>query len=167
MTFFKVQDIYNKKEKQMENYYNSQERIDAALMSSLSASTGLWKSMETMPLKTRHDFSGITSSGKKCIIEVKQRIVSSETFKEVFVEPLKLDDFGKALANDFLPLYINFFADDTALVWDMSQAMDCKYQPITIYDKGDETYKVVNRIALPTKNAIKFKKENEKWIRTK
>ena len=114
------------------------------------------------------DASGITSDMRKVIIEVKTREMvmtpdgqmadandQSRTYGSVMIEGHKMTDLILDSISGYLPLYINFLADGSVIIFNMS---NLKTRPITsktrIYSKAAAKFDISARYLLDMSDAI-------------
>lgn len=138
-----------------------------ALLTALNAEKHWFSSLTRLGDGYYADASGITSDMRKVIIEVKTRemVMSggvmtdskdpSKTYNSVMIEGHKMTDLILDSISGYLPLYINFLADGSVIIFNMS---NLKTRPVTsktrIYSKAAAKFDISARYLLDMSDAI-------------
>lgn len=108
------------------------------------------------------DASGLTKDGRVINIELKQRYFDMDNYKTLYIDDHKccnlLMDY---VVLKFIPIYINFMTDDTAIVFNLSRLH--KRPKITkqrTYSKGKQAYEFNDKQELYVEDAYIYKKDN-------
>ena len=149
------------------NYVDTMEDRGFALLTALNAEKHWFSSLTRLGDGYYADASGITSDMRKVIIEVKTRemVMSggiltdskdpSKTYSSVMIEGHKMTDLILDSISGYLPLYINFLADGSVIIFNMS---NLKTRPITsktrIYSKAAAKFDISARYLLDMSDAI-------------
>lgn len=149
------------------NYVDTMEDRGFALLTALNAEKHWFSSLTRLGDGYYADASGITSDMRKVIIEVKTRemVMSggvmtdskdpSKTYNSVMIEGHKMTDLILDSISGYLPLYINFLADGSVIIFNMS---NLKTRPITsktrIYSKAAAKFDISARYLLDMSDAI-------------
>lgn len=153
-------------------YYDVEEVKDYELLKLFNEKIKLDELGQT-PKKYYYDASGYTNVNQYCEIELKNRkgrYVNETTIElsrknktysatTIFIEPQHyarmVDDYR---FDGVVPLYINFLADGTVLVWNLStlkKKPEWVYQT-HIWDEGKQTFKDEWRVLLPITEAYVY-----------
>lgn len=149
------------------NYVDTMEDRGFALLTALNAEKHWFSSLTRLGDGYYADASGITSDMRKVIIEVKTRemVMSggvmtdskdpSKTYNSVMIEGHKMTDLILDSISGYLPLYINFLADGSVIIFNMS---NLKTRPVTsktrIYSKAAAKFDISARYLLDMSDAI-------------
>ena len=150
------------------NYVDTMEDMGFALLTALNAEKHWFSSLTRLGDGYYADASGITSDMRKVIIEVKTREMvmtpdgqmadandPSRTYGSVMIEGHKMTDLILDSISGYLPLYINFLADGSVIIFNMS---NLKMRPITsktrIYSKAAAKFDISARYLLDMSDAI-------------
>lgn len=149
------------------NYVDTMEDRGFALLTALNAEKHWFSSLTRLGDGYYADASGITSDMRKVIIEVKTRemVMSGgvmtdskdpyKTYNSVMIEGHKMTDLILDSISGYLPLYINFLADGSVIIFNMS---NLKTRPITsktrIYSKAAAKFDISARYLLDMSDAI-------------
>lgn len=149
-------------------YHEENEAKDDELFEEFVNDTHYFKSYKRNEQYSALDYSAIDVKGRGCSIELKRRNFPHTKFGTTVIECEKAwlminrhEQFG------YIPLYINFYSNDTLLIFDLRKIekpdKDLIYRKITIMNKGYEEKQKVWRIELPHNIATTFKKIDGHW----
>ena len=150
-------------------YHEENEVQDDELFEEFVNDTHYFKSYKRNEQYSALDYSAIDVKGRGCSIELKRRNFPHVKHGTTFCECEKgwlminrYEQFG------YIPLFINFFSDDSILIFDLRNIKqpdkELIYKRVTIMNHGYEEKQKVWRIELPNTMAILFKKINGHWV---
>ena len=143
-------------------YFEEKETEDFKELTKLNEDILHLKNLGRTPQLHHTDASGLTKDGRVINIELKQRYFDMDKFNTLYIEDHKccnlLMDF---VVLKFVPIYINFMTDDTAIVFNLSRLR--KRPKITkdrSYSKGKQVYEYSDKQELYVEDAYIYKKDN-------
>lgn len=143
-------------------YFEEKEEEDYKEFTKLNEDIFHLNNIGRTPKLHHTDASGLTKDGRVINIELKQRTFDMDTYKTLYIDDHKccnlLMDY---VVLKFIPIYINFMTDDTAIVFNLSRLS--KRPKITkqrTYSKGKQAYEFNDKQELYIENAYIYKKDN-------
>ena len=143
-------------------YFEEKEEEDYKEFTKLNEDILHLKNIGRTPQLHHTDASGLTKDGRVINIELKQRTFDMDTYETLYIDDHKccnlLMDF---VVLKFIPIYINFMTDDTAIVFNLSRLS--KRPKITkqrTYSKGKQAYEFNDKQELYIEDAYIYKKDN-------
>lgn len=79
------------------------------------------KSVSFTGMTERHDCN-VDTTDKSYAVEIKVRTPEHNTYKTVILKKAKYDYLMSGIGEGFTPLYVNFYSDGIALVWNLATA---------------------------------------------
>lgn len=154
-------------------YHEDSEQIDDELFNEFTTDTHYfkWVKRNNVPYSAI-DYIGEDIKGRKVNIELKRRNTEHDKYLSTYIETDKMYRLiNKYLQFGQIPLYINFYSNDTILMFDLryyeNPHKDLKHKKVKITNHGyDDEEQMVWRVELPNRDAIHFKKINDKWVFT-
>lgn len=144
-------------------YFEEKEKEDFTELTKLNEDVFHLNNIGRTPQLHHTDASGLTKDGRVINIELKQRDFDMYTYKTLYIDDHKccnlLMDF---VVLKYIPIYINFMTDDTAIVFNLSRLR--KRPKITkqrTYSKGKQAYEYNDKQELYVEDAYIYKKDNK------
>lgn len=143
-------------------YFEEKETEDYEEFTKLNEDILHLKNIGRTPQLHHTDASGLTKDGRVINIELKQRDCDMDKYETLYIDDHKccnlLMDY---VVLKFIPIYINFMTDDTAIVFNLSRLS--KRPKITkqrTYSKGKQAYEYNDKQELYVEDAYIYKKDN-------
>lgn len=150
------------------NFYDSMEKRDYEKFIDFSEKTNLFESSTATTRGASHDVSATTRDNRIVICELKSRFVNIDTYNDIFIEPIKVNELIGFIDKGIQSLYINFFDDGKVAIWNFKKPLNMKYYPkVRVRDYGDNKMKEVPRFSLLKEEAIIYKKTENGYERDK
>lgn len=120
------------------------------------------------PKMHEFDASGVTQTGERIAVEIKDRDITIDQYETLVIEPHKIAELYMTLLYDnFIPIYVNFTTDGYAVVFNIKNYGKPKISRISTMSKGYEARENSFRFNLDLSKAYIYKKEGEVWHRVK
>lgn len=160
-------------------YVNKQEKICSNLLKQFNNELGWFNKMKQNEEKSIIDYTCIDKKGRKCHVELKKRNANIDTYDTILLDATKLYQWTKigesgATLNE-QRLYFNFM-DDGVIIFDINNLSAMTFYPShKQWNPTKNAYEHRDKIGLPIKNAIVYKKnennklqrvQNERYIKT-
>lgn len=150
------------------DYFESSEEACDKRFSELNNDIEWFTGCERNELFSDVDWYCKDVKGRKIALEIKIRSCGIKTYPSIFFEPHKYQVMKEKEKEGYIPLYLCFFNDDTAAMWDVRKLspydMDSTKTVEKVHDIGREYDRVVERYHLDIKKAIIFQKFMGKWF---
>lgn len=105
-----------------ERWTSVNEERDYGMFERLAHKTGWFSSWTRTPRYSSFDVDATGKNGKKVSVELKYRLMPHDEYDAYFIESDKLaDGLLGYLIEGRIPLYINFFNDGKALIWNLAE----------------------------------------------
>ena len=143
----------------MKDYFDTNEQQDLQLMYEFNYQTKLFQSIK--PTEPKSQVDAIATKGKReFAIELKHRYINLEKYKSIMIEDYKLAGMMLEYAiNKREPLYVNFLADGTVVIFNLIKLSTMPKMRIT--DIKSEGYNKMQcqerRYLLDIKDAVIYK----------
>lgn len=143
----------------MKDYFETNEKNDLQLLYEFNYQTKLFQSIK--PTKEKSQIDAIATKGKReFAIELKHRYINLEKYKSIMIEDYKLASMMLEYAiNKREPLYVNFLADGTVVIFNLIKLSTMPKMRITdIKSEGyDKMQCQERRYLLDIKDAVIYK----------
>ncbi len=142
-------------------YFEEKEEEDYKEFTKLNEDILHLKNIGRTPKLHHTDASGLTTDGRVINIELKQRYFDMDKYETLYIDDHKccnlLMDF---VVSKFIPIYINFMSDDTAIVFNLSRLHKRpKISNQRTYSKGRQAYEYNDRQELYIEDAYIYRKD--------
>lgn len=147
------------------NYFEENEKNDLQMLYEFNHETRLFDSITPTKEKSQIDATAIHKN-RKFAIELKHRFINLEKYQTIMIEPYKYLELKlEKEFNGMDGLYINFLADGTVVIFNISRL---KTRPhFTIHNIRSQGYEVnqiqERRYHLDLKDAVIYKKDNNNY----
>ena len=68
----------------------------------------------------RHDCN-VETKTKSFVVEIKVRTPAHDKYSTVIIKRAKYDYLMSGITDGFIPLYVNFYSDNTAVIWNLAK----------------------------------------------
>ena len=149
-------------------YHEDNEELDDELFQQFVNDTHIFTDYKRNEKYSSIDYSATDIKGRRCAVELKRRNFPHTKYETILCECEKFwTMFNRYEQFGLIPLYINFFNNDTLLIFDLRKInnpdKDLIYIKITIMNHGYEEKQTVWRIKLPTDIATLYTQIDGKW----
>ena len=147
------------------NYFETNEKKDLQMLYEFNHETRLFDSITPAKEKSQIDATA-KRKNREFAIELKHRFINLEKYQSIMIEPYKYLELKlEKEFNERDGLYINFLADGTVVIFNISRL---KTRPhFTIHNIRSQGYEVnqiqERRYHLDLKDAVIYKKENNNY----
>lgn len=143
----------------MKDYFETNEKQDLQLLYEFNYNTKLFQSIK--PTEEKSQIDAIATKGKReFAIEIKHRYINLEKYKSIMIEDYKLAAMMlEYTINKREPLYVNFLADGTVVIFNLIKLSTMPKMRITdIKSEGyDKMQCQERRYLLPIDEAVIYK----------
>ena len=149
----------------MKDYFKENEKNDLQMLYEFNYKTKLFDSITPTKEKSQIDATA-KRKNREFAIELKHRFINLEKYQSIMIEPYKYLELKlEKEFNERDGLYINFLADGTIVIFNISRL---KTRPhFTIHNIRSQGYEVnqiqERRYHLDLKDAVIYKKENNNY----
>lgn len=147
-------------------YFDETEAECDTMLQQFNADLGVFEQIGRFSVGSVIDVSAMTTTGKKCLIELKMRKNSPFKYDDVFIESKKIAYLLlMKVTEGYEPLYINGFQEGKYIaVWRLNKVTDFKYYPsVPIHSNGYGTDKREERFGLKMDDAALFERIDGKY----
>lgn len=146
----------------MKEYFETNEKNDLQLLYEFNYNTKLFQSIKPTAEKSQIDAIG-TKGKREFAIEIKHRFINLDKYKSIMIEDYKFSGLMlESIINHREPLYINFLADGTVVIFNLNRLSTMPKMRITdIRSEGyDKMQCQERRYLLDIKDAVIYKDNN-------
>lgn len=143
-------------------YFEEKEKEDFKEFTKLNEDILHLKNIGRTPQLHHTDASGLTKDGRVINIELKQRTFDMDKYNTLYIDDYKACDMlMDFVVLRYVPIYINFMTDDTAIVFNLSRLHKRpKKTKVRTYSKGKQAYEYNDRQELYVEDAYIYRKDN-------
>lgn len=156
------------------SYFDNFEEKDAEILRAFNNDVNFFKEITCNEKGSRIDITARTKKGKKCHIELKQRVGKYKSFDEftvnfdsIFLATSKVDFFSKIMSSGHTlnekELFVSIFDDgDTIIIHDVLKPQELEWLPNQrLWNPGTKQWDYEHRLGFYWQNGIIYTKQKD------